>query len=188
MPTPHPTKTALIVVDAQIGVIANAWNAERIIDNIAHAVQRARTQNIPIIWVQHQDDELPPNSPNWHLVPPLTAADTEIRIDKHYNSAFEQTNLHQTLTTLGINHIALAGAATNWCIRATAYGALERNYNLTLIADAHTTKALELENGRTIEAEQIIEELNITMNWVNYPNRTNTTATTAHLDFTAPTQ
>jgi hypothetical protein len=45
---------------------------------------------------------------------------------------------------LGATHVVLAGAATNWCIRATAYGALERGYDLTLVKDAHTTETMEL--------------------------------------------
>lgn len=179
-----PGKTALIVVDAQIGVMRDAWDADRIIKNIAHAVERARTQLVPVIWVQHADDELAHASPDWHLVPALIPADGETLIHKHFNSAFEQTGLHETLATLGITHIVLAGAATNWCIRATAYGALERGYDLTLIEDAHTTGAIELPNGQTIEAETIIQELNIAMKWVNYPDRSNRTAPAARIDFT----
>ena len=33
---------------------------------------------------------------------------------------------------------------TNWCIRATAYGALERGYDLTLVKDADTTASVDL--------------------------------------------
>ena len=90
------------------------------------------------------------------------------------------------LAKLGATHISLAGAATNWCIRATAYGALDRGYDLTLIKDAHTTGTIELENGVTIEAAQVIEELNVVMTWVSYPGRTNGTATAAKADFATP--
>lgn len=77
----------------------------------------------------------------------------------------------------------MAGAATNWCIRATAYGALDRGYDLTLIKDAHTTETLELNNDIRIEAENIIRELNIAMTWLSYPGRTNGTATAEDVDF-----
>ena len=69
-------------------------------------------------------------------------------IHKKFNSSFEQTALDEELARLCATHIALAGAATNWCIRATAYGALERGYDLTLIKDAHTTDTMELETAR----------------------------------------
>jgi hypothetical protein len=82
----------------------------------------------------------------------------------------------------------LAGASTNWCIRATAYGALERGYVLTLVRDAHTTGSMELEDGTRIDAEHVIRELNLVMNWLSYPGRKNGTATAADVDFSAPGQ
>ena len=75
---------------------------------------------------------------------------------------------------------------TNWCIRATAYGALERGYDVTLIEDAHTTAPLELDNGAKIEASTVIDELNICMTWISYPDRTNGTATAEKVDFRIP--
>ena len=78
----------------------------------------------------------------------------------------------------------MAGAATNWCIRATAYAALERGYDLTLIQDAHTTETMEFEDGTRIEAAHIIRELNTAMKWLSYPGRTNGTASSAEIEFT----
>ena len=49
---------ALIVVDVQVGVMQDAWETARIIKNIGIAVEKARTQGVPVIWVQHSDDEL----------------------------------------------------------------------------------------------------------------------------------
>ena len=164
-------KKILLVVDAQVGVLRNAWNAKEIIKNIGIAVEKAHKQNIPVIWVQHSDDELLYDSPDWQIVPELLPRTEEMRVYKQFNSSFEQTLLEDTLISLGATHIVLAGAATNWCIRATAYGALERGYDLTLLKDAHTTESIELENGSIIEAEDVIRELNIVMKWVSYPDR-----------------
>jgi hypothetical protein len=80
----------------------------------------------------------------------------------------------------------LVGAATNWCVRATAYGALDRGYDLTLLGDAHTTETIELENGIRIEAANIIRELNLAMTWLSYPGRTNSTASVEEVDFCVP--
>ena len=95
----------------------------------------------------------------------------------------EQTTLDGELARLGATHIALAGAATNWCIRATAYGALDRGYDLTLIKDAHTTGTIELDKGRKIEAPNVIDDLNVAMAWLSYPGRTNRTAGADEVDF-----
>jgi nicotinamidase-related amidase len=176
-------KAVLLVVDVQVGVVEDAWEAPRVIRNICSAVDNARRLGVPVIWVQHADDELVADSPAWQLAPELAPADGDIRIHKHFNSSFEQTSLEETLAQLGATHIVLAGAATNWCIRATAYAALDRGYDLTLLSDAHTTGTIKLENGSRIEAATIIEELNIAMTWLSYPGRTNGTAAAEATDF-----
>ncbi|HEY7948139.1 MAG TPA: isochorismatase family protein [Acidimicrobiales bacterium] len=179
-------KGVLLVVDVQIGVMDEAWDPERIVKNVARAVQRAREEDVPIVWVQHSDDELPYGSPQWQWVPELVPAEGETLVHKKFNSSFEQTELEKELAQLGATHIALAGAATNWCIRATAYGALDMGYDLTLIEDAHTTGTIELDNGSRIEASNVIDELNVCMTWVSYPGRTTGTATAETVDFATP--
>jgi hypothetical protein len=99
------------------------------------------------------------------------ACDGEALIHKQFNSSFEQTALEDELAKLGTTHIALAGAATNWCIRATAYGALDRGYDLTLVKDAHTTDTMDLGTGKKIEASTVVDDLNIAMTWLRYPGR-----------------
>lgn len=173
----------LLVVDVQVGVMREAWEASRIIKNICLAVERARERGIPVIWVQHADNELIYGSPDWQLVPELSPAEGETRIYKQFNSSFEQTPLVETLSRLGATHILLAGAATNWCIRATAYGALDRGYDLTLIKDAHTTGTMEFEDGTKLEAAHIILDLNIAMKWLSYPGRTNRTEEAGKIEY-----
>src|SRR5207248_3704276 len=138
------------------------------------------------IWVQHEDEELVRDSQAWQFAPPLQPAAGEARIHKRFNSSFEETKLDDELARIGATHIVLAGAQTNWCIRATAYGALERGYDLTLVRDAHSTGSMERADGTTIEAADVIDELNVSMTWVAYPGRTNGTATAEDIDFTTP--
>ena len=176
-------KGVLLVVDVQVGVMAESWDAARVIQNVSRAVERARAQGVPVIWVQHSDNDLAYGSLAWQWVPELARAQGEPLIHKRFNSSFEQTALEEKLATLGATHIALAGAATNWCIRATAYGALERGYDLTLVKDAHTTGTIELDNGASIAAANVIHELNIAMTWLSYPGRTNGIATAEEVDF-----
>lgn len=176
----------LLVVDVQVGVVREAWEAPRVVGNVALAVERARAQGVPVVWVQHSDDQLVHGSAEWQWVPELVPAAGEVRVHKHFNSSFEQTTLEADLSRLGATHITLAGAASNWCIRATAYGALERGYDLTLVKDAHTTGTMELDDGQRIEAATVIEELNIAMTWLAYPGRANGTATAAEVDFARP--
>jgi nicotinamidase-related amidase len=177
------SKGVLVVVDVQVGVVGEAWQAQRVVANVAHAVGRARAGRVPVIWVQHADEELAHGSPAWQWVPELVPADGEPLIHKHYNSSFEQTALEDQLARLGATHIVLAGASTNWCILATAHAALERGYDLTLISDAHTTNAMTLDDGTPIDTAHIVHELNVAMTWLHYPDRLNGTAKAAEVDF-----
>jgi len=179
------SKAVLVVVDVQVGVMSEAWDAARVIRNVARTVERARSEVVPVIWVQHCSDELPVGSAQWRWVPELAPADGEVLIHKRFNSSFEQTSLESELARLGATHIVLAGAASNWCIRATAYGALERGYDLTLVKEAHTTGSMQLEDGVTIEAANVVKELNIAMTWLEYPGRKNGAAAAGDVSFSS---
>ena len=186
MSTVRPgNQAALVVVDVQVGVMANSWDAPRVVKNVARAVARAREGGVPVIWVQHESDELPRDSSAWQLVPELMPEAGEKRVYKRFPSSFEETDLEDGLGELGTTRLVLAGAQTNWCIRATAYAALDRGYDLTLLKDAHTTEGIDLGNGSTVEASSIIADLNIAMKWLSYPGRTNGTANVEEIQFSS---
>lgn len=166
----------LVVVDVQVGVMAGSWEAPGVIKNVARAVERAREAGTPVVWVQHEADDLPRNSSSWQLVPELAPAAGEARVYKHFPSSFEETDLEERLAERGTTHVVLAGAQTNWCIRATAYAALDRGYDLTLLKDAHTTASIDLGEGSKVEASSMVADLNVTMKWLSYPGRKSGTA------------
>ena len=170
------SKGVLMVVDVQVGVVRSAWDRDRVVGNVARAVARARAQGVPVVWVQHGDDDLVRGSAEWQWVPELQPREGEALVHKRFNSAFEDTGLDGVLDALGATHVVLAGAATNWCIRATAYGALDRGYDLTLVKDAHTTESIDLRDGARLEAARLVDDLNIAMTWLSYPGRKNATA------------
>lgn len=176
-------KSVLLVVDVQQGVLQNAWQSQRVLANINSLITEARTAQVPVIWVQHTDAELTKGSELWQWAGSLQPLANEPVLQKQYNSAFENTRLETILANLDASHIFLTGAASNWCIRATAHAAIERGYDLTLIDDAHTTEAIELDSGAIISAEDIIDQLNIAITWLEYPDRRNTTVSTAAVNF-----
>lgn len=175
--------SVLMVVDVQVGVMQDAWQAPQVVRNVALVVERARAQAVPVIWVQHGDEQLVPDSAPWQWVPELAPAAGETLLHKRHNSAFEATPLEAELARLGATHIVLAGAASNWCIRATAYAALERGYDLTLVEDAHTTGTETLADGTTLDAASVVRELNLAMTWLDYPGRRNGVARAAAVAF-----
>lgn len=157
--------SALMVIDVQVSVVADAFERDIRIANMATAVAEARKNAIPVIWIRHSDDDLPLNSDGWQIVPELVPAVGEPIIEKHYGSSFEATTLDSTLEKLKIGHLFICGAQSNNCVRHTSHAAFERGYDVTLLSDAHTTTGFEW-NGYKVDAASTIDEQNT--NFMNY--------------------
>jgi nicotinamidase-related amidase len=130
--------TALLIIDVQRGVVAEAHDRDNVIANIDSLVGRARDEDVPVIWVQHNDDELQRDSDEWQYVPELERQSSEPLVHKSYGDAFEDSDLEQLLAERGIGRLVVAGAETDACIRSTIHGAFVRGYDVTLVKDAHT--------------------------------------------------
>ena len=171
------TGTALIVIDVQNGVVANAYEREHVVGNIAALVDQARQQNVPVIWVQHEDEQLHNGSEAWQIVPQLVPGDGEAVVAKHYGDAFEETPLEMLLLDIGVGHLFVAGAQTDACIRSTLHGALTRGYDVTLVGDAHTTE--DLSQWGAPPPEQVIAHTNLYWKYQTAPGRTAAVVNTA---------
>jgi nicotinamidase-related amidase len=75
--------TALMVLDVQNGVVANAHDRDSVIANIRSLVERARAGQVPVVWVQHSDEDLARDSDEWQYVPELVREDGEPLVHKH---------------------------------------------------------------------------------------------------------
>ena len=134
--------TALLVVDVQNGVVAEAHGRDAVVANVGSLVEKARREKIPVVWVQHFNEGLEKGSDNWRIVPELKPDDAEPLVEKSYGDSFEDTNLEKVLSGLGVGRLVVVGAQTDECIRSTLHGAVVRGYDATLVSDAHTTEDL----------------------------------------------
>jgi nicotinamidase-related amidase len=157
--TENRPNTALLVVDVQNGVVAQAYERDVVVANINKLVKKARQQGAPIVWVQHVSDQLQEGSDSWQIVPELAPLDAEALVEKQYGDAFEDTQLESTLAQLGVGHLVVAGAQTDACIRSTIHGAFVRGYDTTLVSDAHTTE--DLSEWGAPAPEQVIAHTNL---------------------------
>ena len=132
--------TALLVVDVQNCVVERAHEWKAVVANVARLVERARRERIPVVWVQHSDEQIERGSDGWRIVPELAPDDAEPLVEKSYGDAFEGTGLETVLSGLGVGRLVVAGAQTDACIRSTLHGAFARGYDAILVGDAHTTE------------------------------------------------
>jgi nicotinamidase-related amidase len=174
----------LLVIDVQNGVVARAPRRDEIVANIAALVDRARAEQVPIVWVQHTSEDLPPGSEEWQYVPELVRRESEPVVHKRYGDSFEATDLEPVLAERGIGRLVVAGAQSDACIRSTIHGAFVRGYDVTLVGDAHTTEDLS-PYGAPLP-EQVIAHTNLYWQFQTAPGRTAETVQTEGVTFSVP--
>jgi nicotinamidase-related amidase len=173
--------TALLVVDVQRGVVEGAHERAAVVANVGSLVEKARREQVPVVWVQHSDEQLARGSDDWRIVPELAPDDAEPLVEKHYGDSFEDTTLETVLSGLGVGRLVVAGAQTDACIRSTLHGALVRGYDATLVSDAHTTE--DLTPWGAPPPDQVIAHTNLYWNDQTAPGRTAGTVETKEVDF-----
>ncbi len=175
---PH---TALLVIDVQNGVVDGSPRRDEVVANINRLVDKARREQVPVVWVQHSSEELEPGSPAWEYVPELVRAEGEPLVHKRHGDSFEATPLEEILAGLGVGRVVVTGAQTDACVRSTLHGAFVRGYDTTLVGDAHTTEDLTAYGAPP--PESVIAHTNLYWSFQTAPGRTAGTVPTEQVSF-----
>ena len=175
--------TALLVIDVQNGVVGEAYERDTVVANVGSVVERARAEEVPVVWVQHSSDNLAHGSEQWKIVPELSPDSSEPLVEKRYPDSFEETTLESVLADLDVGRLVVVGAQTDECVRSTLHGALVRGYDATLVSDAHTTE--DLSPWGAPPPDLVIAHTNLY--WSNHeaPGRTAGTVEAKDVDFAA---
>lgn len=175
-------KTALLIIDMQKNVVAKAYQRDEVIANIEKLVQKARAEQVPVVWIQHSSEEMKINTDGWQYVSELQRQESEPLIYKVYGDSFEDTTLQADLDKLEVGRLVVTGAQTDACIRATIHGAFVRGYDTVLVSDAHTTEDLT-EYGLP-SPKNIIDFTNTYWTWQAGPGREAHVVKTADVQLT----
>jgi nicotinamidase-related amidase len=178
---PDRPNTALVVIDVQNGVVADAHERDAVVANIGTLVEKARGEGVPVVWVQHSSQHLEKGSDAWQYVPELSLQESEPVVHKTYGDSFEDTDLEAVLAAAGIGHLVVAGAQTDQCIRSTIHGAFTRGYDVTLVGDAHTTE--NLTEWGAPPPDKVIAHTNLYWQEQAAPGRTAAVAETKDIRF-----
>lgn len=169
--------SALLIIDVQTALCTGKWSAfdiDNVVDRINAVSGRARIAGIPVVLIQHEEDEGPLHfgTEGWELYERLAVQPADIRIRKTGSDSFYRTELHSVLQARGINNLVVCGLQSEFCVDSTIRGALALGYPVTLVADGHST----LDNG-VLSAAQISAHHNATLaNLGSYGPRVTTTA------------
>lgn len=175
--------TALLVIDVQTAVVADGHDRDAVIANITALVDKARREEVPVVWIQHNDDNLVHGSPEWQLAPEMGRAEHEALVDKNYGDSFEGTTLESVLAGLEVGRLFVVGAQTDQCVRSTIHGAFTRGYDTILVEDAHTTG--DLSEWGAPPPEAVIAHTNLYWSYQDAPGRKAGTVATQDVDFAA---
>jgi nicotinamidase-related amidase len=149
--------SALIVGDLQSGITRNYPFTRKLLPVISEILPTARAAGVLIVFIRTELrvnglDVAPSNalitachaagdiyhqgSPGTEVDPALKVADGDVIVTKRRGSAFAGTELDMILRGQGVDSLAVAGVATSAMVAATVYDAFDRDYRLTVIADA----------------------------------------------------
>jgi nicotinamidase-related amidase len=156
------TKTALVVIDLQQGIVAmptQPHDAKTVIANTADLAKAFRKHNMPVFLVRVSaspdgKDRLMPiidgenawakakMPADWSdIVPELGPEQTDFIITKKQWGAFYGTDLDLQLRRRKIENIVLCGIATNIGVESTARFAFEYGYQQIFVEDAMSSRS-----------------------------------------------
>jgi nicotinamidase-related amidase len=159
-----PSKTALVVIDLQNGIVripAGPHSAPEVVARAAKMAAAMRAARGTVVFVRvapspDGKDALKPitdipstvaigaPSPDWsELAPELKTEIGDILITKRQWGAFYGTELDLQLRRRGVDTIILCGISTNVGVESTARDAFERGYQQIFVEDAMAAREAE---------------------------------------------
>ncbi|WP_169980264.1 cysteine hydrolase family protein [Tautonia rosea] len=143
-------KTALLVIDVQNDYFPGGkfplWKPEATLQSIEHAIAKAKSVGIPVIFVQHvvtpaaSAPFFGEGTEGAAIHPRIQAAAPDAPIVvKQSADSFRDTTLDDTLQQLGITDLLVCGMMTHNCVTHTALSKAAEKYHVRILPDCCTT-------------------------------------------------
>jgi nicotinamidase-related amidase len=164
---PAPVSSALLVIDVQEEALDGCPDGSDVVERINDLVRRAAMAGMPVIFVQHEDDdELVKGSAAWELAAQLERPDDSLLVPKTYRDSFEGTELEELLARLGVRRLVVTGVHSDFCVQTTALSALVRGYDVVLVSDGHAARP-----AGDLPAHSLQGMVNARFSTLRYPGR-----------------
>ncbi|MEJ5898554.1 cysteine hydrolase family protein [Ochrobactrum teleogrylli] len=183
--------TALLIIDVQNDIVAGMGTPERqpvidraleeVVARLSDVKARARSAGIPVILVQHDGgpgDVLEKGTPGWAIRTELAPLTNDIVVEKTSCDSFHETELQDRLRALAITHLVIGGCQTEYCVDTAVRHAISLGYDVTLIADGHTTG-----DTASLQFADIVAHHNETLNGFRAGSTRGRTANAADIAF-----
>jgi nicotinamidase-related amidase len=151
---PNPATTALLLMDLQEGLRSRHPDADAFVAGAARLRGAARAAGMTVGHVRvaltaEEAAAVPPwsrfagagerladDSPATRIDDRIAPEADELVVRKRRVGAFSTTDLHSQLDARGIDTLVLAGISTSGVVLSTVRDASDRDYRLTVVADA----------------------------------------------------
>jgi nicotinamidase-related amidase len=149
--------SALLIMDVQQGVVERL-SQPGLLDRMTEALAAAREARLPVVFVRlafrpgipeisaanrtfsalagTAEDRFGESSPATQIHPAVAPRPGEAIVVKKRVSAFTGSDLEVLLRSLNVTHLVLTGIATSGVVLSTLREAADRDYRLTVLADA----------------------------------------------------
>ncbi|MGM0544010.1 MAG: cysteine hydrolase family protein [Pseudomonadota bacterium] len=157
------SESALVLIDCQNTYREGVMQLEGVEDALLEAqklLEKARQAGIPVIHIQHDTGEGTPydiKAPIGQIADIVKPMNDEPVITKQFPNAFVQTDLEAQLKQMGCKKLVLGGFMTHMCVNSTAHGAFNLGFDVTVVASATATRALQADNGKALSAQAVHE-------------------------------
>ena len=156
MDAPDPTRTALLLMDYQNGILGRYDGSDRLLERAAGALAAARAAGATIGYVRVALDDneaaaVPPankmfsrlagsgtmaaDDPATAVADAVTPQPGDIVVRKKRVGAFSTTDLDEQLRGRGIDTLLLGGVSTSGVVLSTLRDAADRDYRLIVLED-----------------------------------------------------
>lgn len=143
---------AVVIIDVQKAILSGKGSVSRqrtldsgldaVVGRLQSLQRRARAAGVPVVLVQHDGDpghRLETGTSGWEIRPELVPQPGEAVVHKRAADSFFETDLSDVLARSGATHLIIGGCMTQFCVDTTVRRAVSLGYDVTLIADGHTT-------------------------------------------------
>ncbi|MUP39778.1 cysteine hydrolase family protein [Labilibaculum euxinus] len=153
--------SALLIIDMQKGSFTPAtprYDTKGVVKRINQLAAGFREYGNPVIYIQHNGSKqncFVPGTEEWEILDDLNIAESDLVVYKTANDTFYESDLEEKLKELNVSELVITGCATDFCVESTIQSALIKDFNITVVKDAHTTA-----DRPHLSAEKVIEHYN----------------------------
>ncbi|MEX1378378.1 MAG: isochorismatase family protein [Eubacteriales bacterium] len=130
---------ALLLIDIQKGLTnRNLYCKELFIKTINETIEKYRANNNQIIFVQHQNNQLVPNTADWEIDDNISVDKSDKFFYKDKGNAFTNQELVSFLKESNINDLLVGGLVSHGCVNHTCKGGIENGFKISLLKNGHS--------------------------------------------------